>query len=121
MCLSGTLNRHQWTPQITKEIIPMTLTRHGHSAFRIEAGAAQILIDPFLAGKPSWERGWRGYLAGKNSTQGVTDEGDCGDGSGCGNGRGEAGGAARAAGGDKRRRCSESCSGVHGGVALVAL
>jgi hypothetical protein len=25
----------------------------------------------------------------------VTDEGDCGDGSGCGNGRGEAGGAAR--------------------------
>ena len=30
----------------------------------------------------------------------MTDEGDCGDGSGCGNGRDEAGGAARAAGGE---------------------
>src|SRR5882757_396960 len=45
----------------------------------------------------------------------VTDEGDCGDGSGCGNGRGEAGGAARAAGGYKRRRCSDSCVGIHRG------
>src|ERR1700756_4960425 len=45
----------------------------------------------------------------------VTDEGDCGDGSGCGNGRGEAGGAARSAGGDKRRRCSDSCVGIHRG------
>src|ERR1700756_3028212 len=45
----------------------------------------------------------------------VTDEGDCGDGSGCGNGRGEADGAARSAGGDKRRRCSDSCVGIHRG------
>ena len=29
--------------------IPMKLTWHGHSAFRIEAGAAEILIDPFAA------------------------------------------------------------------------
>jgi len=46
----------------------MKLTWHGHSAFRIEAGAAEILIDPFLSGNPSWDRS--GYLAGKNSTQG---------------------------------------------------
>ena len=44
--------------------------RHGHSAFRIEAGAAKILIDPFLSDNPSWDNGWSGYLAGKNSTQG---------------------------------------------------
>jgi L-ascorbate metabolism protein UlaG (beta-lactamase superfamily) len=56
--------------QITKEIIPMKLTWHGHSAFRIEAGAAKILIDPFLSDNPSWDKGWSGYLAGKNSTQG---------------------------------------------------
>src|SRR6185312_7496256 len=43
------------------------------------------------------------------------DEGDRGDGSGCGNGRGEAGGAARSAGSDKRRRCSDSCIGIHRG------
>src|ERR1043166_9340670 len=45
----------------------------------------------------------------------VTDEGDCSDGSGCGNGRGKANGAARAAGGDKRRRCRDSCVGIHRG------
>src|ERR1051326_3997618 len=45
----------------------------------------------------------------------VTDEGDCCDGSGCGNGRGKADGAARAAGGDKRRRCRDSCVGIHRG------
>jgi hypothetical protein len=56
--------------EITKEIIPMKLTWHGHSAFRIEAGAAEILIDPFLSDNPSWDKGWSGYLAGKNSTQG---------------------------------------------------
>ena len=32
--------------------------------------AAEILIDPFLSENPSWDRGWSGYLAGKNSTQG---------------------------------------------------
>ena len=30
----------------------MKQTWHGHSAFRIEAGEAKILIDPFLSGKP---------------------------------------------------------------------
>jgi hypothetical protein len=50
--------------------IPMKLTWHGHSEFRIEAGAAEILIDPFLPDNPSWDKGWSGYLAGKNSTQG---------------------------------------------------
>jgi L-ascorbate metabolism protein UlaG (beta-lactamase superfamily) len=48
----------------------MKLTWHGHSAFRIEAVAAKILIDPFLSGNPSWDKGWIGYPAGKNSTQG---------------------------------------------------
>ena len=48
----------------------MILTWHGHSAFRIEAGAAKILIDPFLSANPSWDKACRGYLAGKNSTQG---------------------------------------------------
>jgi len=35
----------------------MKLTWHGHSAFRIEAGAAEILIDPFLSDNPSWDKG----------------------------------------------------------------
>jgi L-ascorbate metabolism protein UlaG (beta-lactamase superfamily) len=48
----------------------MKLTWHGHSAFRIEAGAAKILIDPFLSDNPSWDKGWSGYLTGENSTQG---------------------------------------------------
>jgi L-ascorbate metabolism protein UlaG (beta-lactamase superfamily) len=48
----------------------MKLTWLGHSAFRIEAYAANILIDPFLSDDPSWDQGWSGYLAGKNSTQG---------------------------------------------------
>jgi hypothetical protein len=56
--------------QITKETIPMKLTWHGHSAFRIEAGAAKILIDPFLSDNPSWDKGRIGYLAAKNSTHG---------------------------------------------------
>ena len=33
--------------------IPMKLTWLGHSAFRIEAGAGKILIDPFLSDNPS--------------------------------------------------------------------
>jgi L-ascorbate metabolism protein UlaG (beta-lactamase superfamily) len=48
----------------------MKLTWHGHSAFRIEAGATEILIDPFLFDNPSRDKGWSGYLAGKNSTRG---------------------------------------------------
>jgi L-ascorbate metabolism protein UlaG (beta-lactamase superfamily) len=47
----------------------MKLTWLRHSAFRIEAGAAKILIDSFLSDSPSWDKGWSGYLAGKNSTQ----------------------------------------------------
>ena len=48
----------------------MKLTWDGHSAFRIEAGAAKILIDPFLSNNPSRDNGWSGYLADKKSTQG---------------------------------------------------
>jgi L-ascorbate metabolism protein UlaG (beta-lactamase superfamily) len=48
----------------------MKLRWHGHSAFRIDAGAAEILIDPFLSDNPSWDKGRIGYRAGKNSTQG---------------------------------------------------
>jgi hypothetical protein len=44
-------------------------TWHGHSAFRIEAGEAGILIDPFLSDNPSRDNGWSGYLTGENSTQ----------------------------------------------------
>jgi L-ascorbate metabolism protein UlaG (beta-lactamase superfamily) len=43
---------------------------HGHSAFRIEASEAKILIDPFLSDNPSRDNGRSGYLAGKSSTQG---------------------------------------------------
>jgi hypothetical protein len=32
--------------------------------------AAEILIDPFPSENPSWDKGWSGYLAGKNSRQG---------------------------------------------------
>jgi L-ascorbate metabolism protein UlaG (beta-lactamase superfamily) len=48
----------------------MKLTWHGHSAFRIEAGAAKILIDRFLSDNPSWDKRRIGYRAGKNSTPG---------------------------------------------------
>lgn len=37
----------------------MKLTWFGHSAFRIDAGEASILIDPFLSGNPSWGKGWQ--------------------------------------------------------------
>jgi L-ascorbate metabolism protein UlaG (beta-lactamase superfamily) len=48
----------------------MKLTWHGHSAFRIEAGAAKILIDPSLSDNRSWDKEWSDYLADKNSIQG---------------------------------------------------
>lgn len=35
-----------------------------------EAGAAKILIDPFLSDNPSWDKGWIGSRAGKDSTRG---------------------------------------------------
>jgi hypothetical protein len=44
-------------------------TWHGHPAFRIEAGEAKILIDPFLSDNPPRDNGWSCYLAGENSTQ----------------------------------------------------
>jgi L-ascorbate metabolism protein UlaG (beta-lactamase superfamily) len=34
------------------------MTWYGHSAFRIEAGEARILIDPFFKGNPKWGKGW---------------------------------------------------------------
>ena len=52
-----------------RKTIPMKQTWHGHSAFRIEAGEANILIDPFLSDNPSWDNEWSGYVTGKNSTQ----------------------------------------------------
>jgi len=54
---------------MTEETIPMKLTWYGHSAFRIEAGSAKILIDPFLSHNPSWDEGWIGSRAGEDSTQ----------------------------------------------------
>ena len=48
----------------------MQLTGYGHSAFRIEAGAAKILIDPFLSDNPSWDKEWIGCRAGEDSSQG---------------------------------------------------
>lgn len=42
----------------------MRLTWYGHSAFRVEAGGATILIDPFLSGNPSWGKGWEGPAEG---------------------------------------------------------
>ncbi|HEV7416707.1 metal-dependent hydrolase [Tianweitania sediminis] len=37
----------------------MELTWYGHAAFKIKAGNANILIDPFLTGNPSWNKGWQ--------------------------------------------------------------
>jgi L-ascorbate metabolism protein UlaG (beta-lactamase superfamily) len=42
----------------------MSITWYGHSAFRVEAGNAIILIDPFLEGGPWWDGGWEGPAAG---------------------------------------------------------
>ncbi|MFC6491147.1 metal-dependent hydrolase [Nitratireductor sp. GCM10026969] len=42
----------------------MKITWYGHSAFRIEAGDARILIDPFLSGNPAWDGGWEGPAEG---------------------------------------------------------
>jgi len=48
----------------------MKQTWHGHSAFCIEAGGAEISSDPFLSDNPSRDNGPSGYLSGKNSRQG---------------------------------------------------
>jgi L-ascorbate metabolism protein UlaG (beta-lactamase superfamily) len=42
---------------------------HGHSAFRIEAGEAKILIDSFLSDNPSKDSAWSGCLTGKHATR----------------------------------------------------
>ena len=55
---------------MTEETIPLKLTWCGHSAFRIEAGAAKILIDPFLSDSPCWDQAWIGCGAGEDSAQG---------------------------------------------------
>ena len=68
--VNGPCERCSVKRHITEETIPMKQTWHGHSAFRIEAGEAKILIDPFLSDNPSRDNGWSGYLTGKNSTQG---------------------------------------------------
>ena len=47
----------------------MKHTWHGHSAFRIEAGEANILINPFLPDKRSKDNGWGSCLTDKSSTQ----------------------------------------------------
>jgi L-ascorbate metabolism protein UlaG (beta-lactamase superfamily) len=47
----------------------MKLRWHGHSAFRIEASEAKILIDSFLSNNPSRDKGWSYYLTGENFTQ----------------------------------------------------
>src|SRR5690606_34191338 len=44
--------------------IAMNLTWYGQSAFRVEAGGATILLDPFLSGHPLWEGGWEGPADG---------------------------------------------------------
>jgi L-ascorbate metabolism protein UlaG (beta-lactamase superfamily) len=55
---------------MTEETMSMKPTWCGHSAFRIEAGAAKILIDPFLSDNPSWDKGRTGRRAGEDSTRG---------------------------------------------------
>jgi L-ascorbate metabolism protein UlaG (beta-lactamase superfamily) len=42
----------------------MKVTWYGHSAFRVEAGGAKILIDPFLTGTSWWKGGWEGPAEG---------------------------------------------------------
>ena len=42
----------------------MKITWYGHSAFRVEAGGAKILIDPYLTDNPSWGNPWEGPAEG---------------------------------------------------------
>jgi L-ascorbate metabolism protein UlaG (beta-lactamase superfamily) len=46
----------------------MKQTCHGHSAFRIEAVEAKILIDPFLSDNPSRDNGWSRFLQAELDT-----------------------------------------------------
>ena len=47
----------------------MKQTWYGHSTYRIKAGEAKILIDPFLSDYWSRHNGRSGYLTGENLTQ----------------------------------------------------
>lgn len=42
----------------------MKITWFGHSAFKLEAGGATILMDPFLTGNSTWNKGWEGPAEG---------------------------------------------------------
>lgn len=42
----------------------MLITWYGHSAFGLEFGQSKVLIDPFLEGNPSWDKGWEGVAEG---------------------------------------------------------
>jgi L-ascorbate metabolism protein UlaG (beta-lactamase superfamily) len=42
----------------------MKITWFGHSVFKIEAGGATILMDPFLTGNSTWNKGWEGPAEG---------------------------------------------------------
>ncbi|WP_309086289.1 metal-dependent hydrolase [Chelativorans sp.] len=42
----------------------MKITWYGQSAFRVEAGGATILFDPFLSANPVWNGGWEGPAEG---------------------------------------------------------
>src|SRR5215467_1928351 len=97
---------------MTEETMWMKLTWSGHSAFRIEAGAAKIPIRFCPLTRPG-TRGGSAAVQARTRHGEAYDEGDRGDGPSCGNGRDEAGGTARAAGSDKRRRRSGSCVGIH--------
>ena len=67
--LPPTNAQNSWLITAGKEWGPIYLDMTEQNALN-EAGAAKILIDPFLSDNPSWDKGWSGYLAGKNSTQG---------------------------------------------------
>jgi L-ascorbate metabolism protein UlaG (beta-lactamase superfamily) len=42
----------------------MKITWYGHATFGVETAKAKILIDPFLTGNPSWDKGWEGPAEG---------------------------------------------------------
>jgi len=42
----------------------MKITWFGHSVFKIETGGATILMDPFLTGNATWNKGWEGPAEG---------------------------------------------------------
>src|SRR5262249_33450591 len=89
--VNGPCERCSVKRHITEETIPMKQTWHGHSAFRIEAGEAKILIDPFLSDNRPGTTDGAAAVQARTRHREVTDEGGCGGGSGRGHGRDEAG------------------------------